>query len=104
MHVCLCVHVHGAPPHTHIHPQPNPPTHHSHKVGPQNQSKFNNTWTYQDNSILFEDLKSVENSPPIGVCIVSGWVGWWVGSGQITKNLNFDPIKIIQFCLKIYDL
>ena len=33
------------------------------------------------------------------------WVGQWVGSGQITKNLkNVDPIKIIQFCLKIYDL
>ena len=36
---------------------------------------------------------------------VGGWVGQWVGSGQITKNLiNVDPIKIIQFCLKIYDL
>ena len=28
-----------------------------------------------------------------------------MGSGQMTKNLvNVDPIKIIQFCLKIYDL
>ena len=28
-----------------------------------------------------------------------------MGSSQITKNLiNVDPIKIIQFCLKIYDL
>ena len=40
---------------------------------------------------------------------VCGWmdgsVGQWVGSGQITKNLiNLDLIKIIQFCLKIYDL
>ena len=27
------------------------------------------------------------------------------GSGQITNNLiNLDVIKIIQFCLKIYDL
>ena len=33
---------------------------------------------------------------------VSGSMG---GSGQITKNLiNLDLIKIIQFCLKIYDL
>ena len=33
------------------------------------------------------------------------WVGEWVGSGQITKNLiNLDLIKVIQFCLKIYDL
>ena len=32
-------------------------------------------------------------------------VGQWVGSGQMTKNLiNFDLIKIIQFCLKSYDL
>ena len=28
-----------------------------------------------------------------------------MGSGQITNNLiNLDIIKIIQFCLKIYDL
>ena len=39
-----------------------------------------------------------------------GWVCGWVsgsigGSGQITNNLiNLDIIKIIQFCLKIYDL
>ena len=27
------------------------------------------------------------------------------GSGQMTKNLrNLDLVKIIQFCLKIYDL
>ena len=32
-------------------------------------------------------------------------MGQWVGSGQMTKNLiNLDLIKIIQFCLKIYDL
>ena len=39
---------------------------------------------------------------------MGGWVGQWVigvGSGQMTKNLiNLDLIKIIQFCLKIYDL
>ena len=40
---------------------------------------------------------------------VCGWVdqsvGQWVASGQMTKNLiNLDLIKIIQFCLKIYDL
>ena len=33
------------------------------------------------------------------------WVGQWVGPGQIIKNqINLDLIKIIQFCLKIYDL
>ena len=32
-------------------------------------------------------------------------MGQWVGSGQITNKLiNLDIIKIIQFCLKIYDL
>ena len=36
---------------------------------------------------------------------VGQWVGQWVGSGQMTNNLiNLDLIKIIQFCLKIYDL
>ena len=36
---------------------------------------------------------------------VSGSVGQWVGSGQMTNNLiNLDLIEIIQFCLKIYDL
>ena len=32
-------------------------------------------------------------------------MGQRVGSSQITKNLiDLDLIKIIQFCLKIYDL
>ena len=32
-------------------------------------------------------------------------MGQWVGSGHITKNqISLDLIKIIQFCLKIYDL
>ena len=32
-------------------------------------------------------------------------MGQWVGSGHITKNqINLELIKIIQFCLKIYDL
>ena len=37
---------------------------------------------------------------------MDGWFsGSMGGSGQITKNLiNLDLIKIIQFCLKIYDL
>ena len=51
----------------------------------------------------------MEKFPPIGgfiVWCVGGWMGGLMGgSGQITKNLkNVDPIKIIQFCLKIYDL
>ena len=40
---------------------------------------------------------------------VSRWMGGsvsqWVGLGHITKyQINLDLIKIIQFCLKIYDL
>ena len=36
---------------------------------------------------------------------VDGWVGLWVVTYQITKILiNLDLIKIIQFCLKFYDL
>ena len=32
-------------------------------------------------------------------------MGQWVGSGHIPKyQINLDLIKIIQFCLKIYDL
>ena len=91
MHACACAW--GAP--SHHAPPPG--------EGPRNQSKFNSTWTNWDISIPFEDLKSVETSPPMGRCMV-WWVGWWVGSGQNTKNLKIvDWIKIIQFCLKIYD-
>ena len=36
---------------------------------------------------------------------MGGWVGQWMGSGQITKNrIKLEVIEIIQFCLKIYDL
>ena len=32
-------------------------------------------------------------------------MGVWVGSCQITESgINLDLIKIIQFCLKIYNL
>ena len=106
MHACVCI----GHPHTSI-PTPPPSTHPPPPKGghPQNQLKFDNTWTNQDISILFEDLKSVQNSPPMGGCIV-WWMGGWLGglmggAGQNTKNFkNVDWIKIIQFCLKIYDL
>ena len=40
----------------------------------------------------------------VGQWIKGDWVGQWVGSLQITKNqINLELIKIIQFCLKIYD-
>ena len=36
---------------------------------------------------------------------MGGWVGQWVGSGQMSSNLiNLDLIEIIQLGLKIYDL
>ena len=62
----------GVPP-TPIHPPPHPPG-----GDPRNQSKFNSTSTNRDISIPFEDLKSVETSPPMGGCMV-WWVGGWVG-------------------------
>ena len=101
VHARACAHVWGAPSH-----HPPAPSNHPPPPGrdPWNQSKFNSTWTNWDISIPFEDLKSVETSPPMGGCMV-WWVGGWVGSGQNTKNLKIvDWIKIIQFCLKIYDL
>ena len=84
VHACACAHVWGAPSHQ---PHPHKPTHPPSGGDPRNQSKFNSTWTNWDISILFEDLKSVETSPPMGGCMV-WWVGWWVGSGQNTKNLK----------------
>ena len=103
VHVRMYVHVCGGHPLTTRHPHPPSPT--PPKGDPRNHSKFNSTWTNRDISIPFEDLKSVETSPPIVGVWFGGWVGWWVGSGQNTKNLKIvDWIKIIQFCLKIYDL
>ena len=80
---CMCTCVGGPCHHPHPHlPTPSPP-----RGDPRNQSKFNSTWTNQDISILFEDLKSVETSPPMGGCIIS-WVGGWVdGWGQV-KSLK----------------
>ena len=76
--VCVCVRVraymHGTPPpHTHTYPRPHPPICHPPRgVDPRNHLKFNNTSTYQDISIPFEDLKSVN-------LWFGGWVGGWVG-------------------------
>ena len=109
VHACACVHAWDTPPHTYIDLHPHPSIHHPLRGDCQNQLKFDNTWSNRDISIPFEDLKSVKNFPPMGGCIVGGWVGawvgWWVGSGQNTKNFkNVDWIKIIQFCLKIHHL
>ena len=85
VHVCMCMCACVCAwdtPHTPI-PIPTISTHSPSPRGvdPWNHLKFNNTSTYQDISIPFEDLKSVKNSPPMGgVCgLVGGWVGGWVG-------------------------
>ena len=83
VHACVCMCM-GHPPHTHTHPHPHPPIRHPARgVDPQNHLKLDNTSTYQDISIPFEDLKSVKNSPPMGGCVV-----WWVGGlmGGVRSN------------------
>ena len=82
MHACACVW--RAPSH---HPPPSsthplPP-----RGDPWNQSKFNSTATNRDISIPFEDLKSVETSPPMGGCMV-WWVGGWVDGWDQVKTLK----------------
>ena len=85
--VCACVCIHACMGHPPTHPyQPPPPSTYlpsPRGVDPRNHLKFDNTSTYQDISILFEDLKSVKNSPCIGGCVV-GWVDGW---GQV-KSLK----------------
>ena len=94
--VCMCVHMFACvcawdtPPHTHTHthPHPHPPILHPPRGSdPRNHLKFNNTSTYQDISIPFEDLKSVKNSPPMSGCVV-WWVGGWMGGlmGGVRSN------------------
>ena len=98
MHVRACVHacvhvrvhacMHGTPLHTPMStPTPIHPSVTPQGVDPQNHLKFNNTSTYQDISIPFEDLKSVKNSPPMGGCVV-WWVGGWLGGlmGGVRSN------------------
>ena len=88
--VCVCMRVHAwdIPPHTHTNPYPHPPICHPNRgVDPRNHLKFDNTSTYQDISIPFEDLKSVKNSPPMGGCMVWWVVGWVDGWGQV-KSLK----------------
>ena len=85
MCVCVCM---GHPSHIPI-PTPTPihPSATPRGVDPRNYLKFDNTSTYQEISILFKDLKSVKNSPPIGGCVVWWVVGWVDGWGQV-KSLK----------------
>ena len=85
VHACMCMReCMGHPPTHPYQPPPHPPICHPPRgVDPRNHLKFNNTSTYQDISIPFEDLKSVKNSPPMGGCVV-----WWVGGlmGGVRSN------------------
>ena len=95
MHVCVCVRarayicIHAWDTPTHLYLPPPPSTHlpPPRGVDPRNHLKFDNTLTYQDISIPFEDLKSVKNSPPMGGCVV-WWVGGWLGGlmGGVRSN------------------
>ena len=91
VHVCACVCMNACMRHPHTYPcQPPPPSTHPPSPqggGPRNHLKFDNTSTYQDISIPFEDLKSVKNSPPMGGCVV-WWVGGWLGvlMGGVRSN------------------
>ena len=84
--VCACVHGTSShtpiPIHTPIHPSATPQG-----GGPPESLKFNNTSTYQDISIPFEDLKFVTNSPPMSGCVV-WWMGGWLGGlmGGVRSN------------------
>ena len=91
IHACACVCMRacmGHPP-THPYQPPLPSTHlpPPRGVDPRNHLKFDNTSTYQDISIPFEDLKSVKNSPRMGGCVV-WWVGGWLGGlmGGVRSN------------------
>ena len=92
VHACMCMRVHacmhGTSPHTPI-PIPTPilPSATPQGVDIRNHLKFDNTSTYQDISIPFEDLKSVKNSPPMGRYVV-WWVGGWLGGlmGGVRSN------------------
>ena len=106
IHTCVCVHAHACAHvwgHPLTTPQPHPPT--PHPLTTTHPHPQGGTPGISQNSIALElikifqfclkDLKSVETSPPKGGCIVwwvyslvGGWVGRWVESGQITKNLK----------------
>ena len=113
-HTCVCMHVHAracacvwGDPLTI--PHPHPPTH----PPPRGTPGISQNSIALELIEIFQFCLKIWNlwrlpHPWVGVWFggwLGGWVGWWVGSGQNTKNLKIvDWIKIIQFCLKIYDL
>ena len=89
--VCICAYMRH-PPHPCQPPAPSTHPPHPQGVDPQNHLKFDNTSTYQDISIPFEDLKSVKNSPSMGGCMV-WWVGGWLG-GLMGGWVQVKSLKI----------
>ena len=91
VHVCACVcmrtYIGHPPTHPYLPPPHAPICHPPRGVDLRNHLKLDNTSTYQDISILFEDLKSVKNSPPMDGCVV-WWVGGWLGGlmGWVRSN------------------
>ena len=84
---CACVHAWDTPHtpipiSTPIHPSVTPQG-----GDPWNHLKLDNTSTFQDISIPFEDLKFVKNSPTICGCVV-WWDGGWLGGlmGGVRSN------------------
>ena len=70
---------------------------------PSLQIKFNKSWTNRDNSILFEDSLPL-NTPELKYTIVTPPPSSKVKETQIYKiTISLKWIKIIQFCLKIWD-
>ena len=102
------MHVHGNTPHA---PRP-PPTH---LLPPQScrepkTPKFNKSWTNWDNSILFED------SLPLNIPELINTITDHPGDPHLPAphpratetqirriTITLEQIKIIQFCLKIWD-
>ena len=103
MHACTCVctcvgALSDHPPPTSTHPPPprgGTPGINQNSIALELIRNFNSVWRFE----ICGDFPThgwVYGS-------VGGWLGWWMGSGQNTKNLKIvDWIKIIQFCLKIY--
>ena len=116
IHTCACMHMHACacvctcvggtlspPPSTSTHPHP--PSWGTPRIS-QNSIALELIEIFQFHLKIWNLWRLPH--PWVGVWFggwVGGWVGWWVGSGQNTKNFKIvDLIKIIQFCLKIYDL
>ena len=107
-HVCICVHVCmcvGIPLNTLTESYPHLPTPTPRGVDPRNQSKVNKNLMNRDISILFEDVKFVDIPHQPTPTTTPTHPTHPRGGPLICWNvIKLEWIKIIQFCLKIYDL